>query len=198
SAGGHSPARAGPEVAEILDHGRGFHCDRRLRSKRCQQLLVGPSERSFQLVQHLKDAEDPAVQVQKRRGDEVTRLVASLRVHPRVKALIACDVGNIDELPGRGYGWAHQSVAARAVHLSTLNVEHDASCDPRNGCRWLRMRGVETIGEPFSKRTLLLTRPRATSNPGPGHREPPARSHSPRRRAAGNVPESPVGVEMTI
>ena len=79
----------------------------------------------------------------------------------------------------------------RAVHLSTLNVEHDASCDPRNGCRWLRMRGVETIGEPFSKRTLLLTRPRATSNPGPGHREPPARSHSPRRRAAGNVPESP-------
>jgi len=25
------------------------------------------------------------------------------------------------------------------------------------------MRGVETIGEPFSKRTLLLTRPRATS-----------------------------------
>src|SRR2546426_5536142 len=96
--------------------------------------------------------------------------------------------GNIDELPGRGYGWAHQSIAA---HLSTLNVEHDASCDPRNGCRWLRMRGVETIGEPFSKRTLLLTRPRATSNPGPGHREPPARSHSPRRRAAGNVPESP-------
>src|SRR3989442_1595797 len=59
----------------------------------------------------------------------------------------------------------------RAVHLSTLNVEHDASCDPRNGCRWVRMRGVETIGEPFSKRTLLLTRPRATSNPGPSARE---------------------------
>ena len=91
-------------TAQLVDHRCRFHGNRCLRGERTQQLLVRASEAPFRFVQHFKDAENLALQIQERCREQVACVVAGMRVHARIETWVTLSVQRIDELPAHNDG----------------------------------------------------------------------------------------------